>query len=196
MVSKIASKADPKKDSTKKDRGAALSSSPPLSALPPDVKKLTKTKPSSFPSFIWLIVPIVIAISVYLYTPSRSTTSSASFNPRVSSINETGFDPQSPLLVDLPRRNAIHAAFKRSYNAYERDAFGMDNYHPIGMHGHNHSPVGPIGYFVADVLDSLILMGLDDEFKRAREWVKELSFDLDDKFHTFEVSVNVQRSVQ
>lgn len=67
----------------------------------------------------------------------------------------------------------------------------MDNYHPIGMHGHNHSPAGPIGYFVVDVLDSLILMGLDDEFKRAREWVKELSFDLDDKFHTFEVSVNV-----
>lgn len=30
-------------------------------------------------------------------------------------------------------------------------------------------------------------MGLTDEFNRAREWVKDLSFDVDDKFHNFEV---------
>lgn len=41
---------------------------------------------------------------------------------------------------------------------------------------------------MVDSLDSLLLMGLDDEYQRAREWVKDLSFDIDDKYHNFEVS--------
>lgn len=31
-------------------------------------------------------------------------------------------------------------------------------------------------------------MNMTAEYSRAREWVKTLSFDLDDKFHTFEVN--------
>lgn len=50
------------------------------------------------------------------------------------------------------------------------------------------SPAGPVGYFLIDSLDSLLLTGLTDEYRRARDWVEKLSFDLDDKFHTFEVS--------
>lgn len=49
------------------------------------------------------------------------------------------------------------------------------------------SPAGPVGYFLIDSLDSLLLVGLDDEYKRARDWVANINFDLDDKFHTFEV---------
>lgn len=49
------------------------------------------------------------------------------------------------------------------------------------------SPSGPVGYFLIDSLDSLLLTGLEDEYKRARDWVAAVSFELDDKFHTFEV---------
>lgn len=49
------------------------------------------------------------------------------------------------------------------------------------------SPSGPVGYFIVDSLDSLLIAGLKDEYKRARDWVAELGFDLDDEFHTFEV---------
>lgn len=49
------------------------------------------------------------------------------------------------------------------------------------------SPSGPVGYFLIDSLDSLLLTGLEDEYKRARDWVAAVSFRLDDKFHTFEV---------
>lgn len=31
-------------------------------------------------------------------------------------------------------------------------------------------------------------MGLTEEYERAREWVKDLSFDVDDKYHNFEVN--------
>lgn len=51
------------------------------------------------------------------------------------------------------------------------------------------SPAGPVGYFLIDSLDSLLLTGLTDEYRRARDWVENLDFNLDDKFHTFEVSL-------
>ena len=51
------------------------------------------------------------------------------------------------------------------------------------------SPAGGVGYFVIDSLDSLLIMGLTDEFERARNWVEKLSFDIDDKFHNFEVRI-------
>lgn len=50
------------------------------------------------------------------------------------------------------------------------------------------SPAGPVGYFLIDSLDSLLLTGLTDEYRRARDWVEKLDFNLDDKFHTFEVN--------
>jgi hypothetical protein len=36
-------------------------------------------------------------------------------------------------------------------------------------------------------------MGLTKEYQQAREWVKDLSFDIDDKFHNFEVSTEQSR---
>jgi endoplasmic reticulum Man9GlcNAc2 1,2-alpha-mannosidase len=41
---------------------------------------------------------------------------------------------------------------------------------------------------IVDVLDSLLLMGLEDEYARARTWVAEQqTFDVDQRFHAFEV---------
>jgi len=89
------------------------------------------------------------------------------------------------------RRTAIRDAFKTSWNAYERDAFGFDNYHPIGRTGSNLESKG-IGYFIIDGLDVLQLMGLDEEYARAREWIEtELTFDVEDKHHAFETTIRV-----
>jgi len=71
----------------------------------------------------------------------------------------------------------------------ERDAMGCDNYHPVAKRGSNLTRDGGIGYTVLDVVDSLILLGLDEEYQRAREWVaNKLSFDRDGIYNTFEVS--------
>ncbi|GAA5950758.1 hypothetical protein JCM8115_004964 [Rhodotorula mucilaginosa] len=95
----------------------------------------------------------------------------------------------APIERDPLRQDAVLEAFKHSYRAYEKDAFGSDDYHPISHRGSNMSPAGPVGYFLIDSLDSLLLTGLTDEYRRARDWVEKLSFDLDDKFHTFEVKL-------
>ena len=65
---------------------------------------------------------------------------------------------------------------------------GDDEYHPLEQSGSNLTEAGGIGYMIVDVIDSLQIMGLDDEYSRARTWVsEELSFERDDDFSTFEV---------
>jgi mannosyl-oligosaccharide alpha-1,2-mannosidase len=74
----------------------------------------------------------------------------------------------------------------------ERDAMGDDEYHPISHAGSNLTEAGGIGYTVADSIDTMIIMGLEDEYQRARAWVADkLSFERDGNFNTFEVSRNL-----
>jgi hypothetical protein len=70
----------------------------------------------------------------------------------------------------------------------ERDAMGADEYHPISCQGSNLTEEGGIGYTVVDALDTMLLMGLDAEYQRARSWVAEnMTFDRDADLNTFEV---------
>ncbi|KAG6807905.1 hypothetical protein H0H87_000817, partial [Tephrocybe sp. NHM501043] len=97
---------------------------------------------------------------------------------------------RSHLPADIEKRDAIVAAFKHSWTAYERDAMGDDNYHPISKTGTNLTDAGGIGYTVIDSLDTIQLMGLDSEYARARKWIaNSLSFDRDGNFNTFEASL-------
>lgn len=65
---------------------------------------------------------------------------------------------------------------------------GADEYHPIGHRGSNLTAAGGIGYTVIDSMDTMLIMGLDEEYQRARKWVEnKLDFDQDANFNTFEV---------
>jgi endoplasmic reticulum Man9GlcNAc2 1,2-alpha-mannosidase len=65
---------------------------------------------------------------------------------------------------------------------------GNDEYHPLSKHGSNLTESGSIGYTVLDVIDTMQIMGLQEEYSRAREWIStNLSFDRDGNFNTFEV---------
>ena len=45
-----------------------------------------------------------------------------------------------------------------------------------------------MGYTIVDSLDSLLLMDFDEEYERARDWVREeLSFNVPGKVNGFEV---------
>lgn len=70
----------------------------------------------------------------------------------------------------------------------ERDAMGADEYHPISHQGSNLTEAGGIGYTVVDAIDTMLLMGLDGEYLRARNWIEhKQSLDRDAPFSTFEV---------
>ena len=65
---------------------------------------------------------------------------------------------------------------------------GDDEYHPMSRKGTNLTKAGGIGYTVIDSIDTMLLMGLEDDYKRARSWVEnKLSFEQDADFSTFEV---------
>ncbi|KAF8878262.1 glycoside hydrolase [Gymnopilus junonius] len=94
--------------------------------------------------------------------------------------------------ADIKKQKAIVEAFQHSWGAYERDAMGSDEYHPISHGGSNISSSGGIGYTVADTLDTMIILGLTSEHQRAREWVKNnLVFDREGTFSTFETTIRV-----
>ena len=65
---------------------------------------------------------------------------------------------------------------------------GADEYHPLTRNGSNLEDSGGIGYTIVDSMDTLLIMGLEEEYQRARDWVEEkLDFEQDGKFNTFEV---------
>jgi len=67
---------------------------------------------------------------------------------------------------------------------------GDDEYHPISRKGTNLTDAGGIGYTVVDSIDTMLIMGLLDEYTRARDWVaNKMTFDRNAKFNTFEVGV-------
>ena len=68
---------------------------------------------------------------------------------------------------------------------------GDDEYHPIEQKGSNLTE-GGTGYMVNDVLDTMQLMALKEEYARSGSWVQsKLSFHRDDQFSTFEVGTHL-----
>ncbi|KAF8337707.1 glycoside hydrolase family 47 protein [Amanita rubescens] len=102
--------------------------------------------------------------------------------------------PTGPVKVkeDGVKKQAVVNAFKNAWAAYERDAMGSDEYHPIRRMGTNFSSDGGIGYMIVDALDTIQLMGLGEEYERARRWILEsLSFDRDENYNVFETTIRV-----
>ncbi|KAF9178932.1 mannosyl-oligosaccharide alpha-1,2-mannosidase [Haplosporangium sp. Z 11] len=89
------------------------------------------------------------------------------------------------------RKERVKQAFLHSWNAYRRDAWGKDEYHPISKYGSNMIRGGQ-GFTIVDSLDTILLMGLETEFQEAKTWVKnELDFDTDGEINLFETTIRV-----
>lgn len=148
------------------------------------------------PPYALAIPALVLLASLVLYSvshwfPLRSLQHLFSFR------DETylkGVRPNSvPVFTaDEARRDAVVEAFKHAWLAYERDAMGDDEYHPISQKGTNLTEAGGIGYTVIDSIDTMLIMGLHDEYERARIWIQDkLSFDRNASFSTFETTIRV-----
>ncbi|KAH9486193.1 Mannosyl-oligosaccharide 1,2-alpha-mannosidase [Psilocybe cubensis] len=156
----------------------------------------TAGSPSSSFSTTFILLPIFLAASAYFYlNPSFLI----SFLDEFIGFSEhydgapVAHQPKLTYLpADIEKRDAVVEAFKHSWHAYERNAMGNDQYHPLSQQGSNLTAAGGIGYMVVDVIDSLQIMGLQDEYSRARTWVAEkLTFERDDRFSTFETTIRV-----
>lgn len=78
---------------------------------------------------------------------------------------------------------------KWAWTAYKRDAWGHDELLPVS---HKSSEWFHLGLTLVDALDTLYIMGLETEFKEARDWVaSSLRLDQDQDVNLFECTIRV-----
>lgn len=115
---------------------------------------------------------------------------------RKSSIDELYVRSSMPLghalnKTHTSRQKAIVDAFKHAWKAYKTYAWGYDELRPLSKTGT--SVDFGLGMTIIDSLDTIWLMGLQEEFDEARNWVAT-SLNLEDNYHTvslFETNIRV-----
>lgn len=121
----------------------------------------------------------------------------ASQNVQVSKLNEVhpklsygGMKLGQPLAIDhTDRQKEVVRAFKHAWKAYKMYAWGKDELKPISK---GNSEWFNLGLTLVDSLDTMWLMGLNDEFQEAREWVnKEMNVAQDKDVNLFETTIRV-----
>ncbi|GJJ07900.1 hypothetical protein Clacol_002106 [Clathrus columnatus] len=87
------------------------------------------------------------------------------------------------------RQQAVKEAFIHAYRAYEEHAFPADEYYPIAGTGRQN--FNGWGVTIVDSMDTMHLMGLDEEFDRAVQYVSTMTFDLAEESyaHFFETVI-------
>ncbi|XP_044743597.1 mannosyl-oligosaccharide alpha-1,2-mannosidase IA-like isoform X2 [Chrysoperla carnea] len=71
------------------------------------------------------------------------------------------------------RRNVIKQMMKHAWDNYVRYAWGKNELRPITKRGHSASIFGSMymGATIVDGLDTLFIMGMQDEYKMGRDWI-------------------------
>ncbi|KAH0785478.1 Mannosyl-oligosaccharide 1,2-alpha-mannosidase MNS1 [Histomonas meleagridis] len=89
------------------------------------------------------------------------------------------------LTADVEKQKAVRDSFLFAWNSYKNYAWGYDFLKPNSKRGQN---VYSGGLSITDSLDTLLIMGLDDEFKQARDWVAN-SFSMSGSYSVFEINI-------
>ena len=69
---------------------------------------------------------------------------------------------------------------KHAWDNYVRFAWGANELKPISLRSHSASIFGSqnLGATIVDAVDTLKIMGMEDEYKKARDWIAtSLNFD-------------------
>ncbi|KAK3757457.1 hypothetical protein RRG08_015465 [Elysia crispata] len=91
------------------------------------------------------------------------------------------------------RQEQVVQAFKHAWKAYKKHAWGHDELHPISKTA---TEWFGTGLTLVDSLDTMIIMGLREEYEEAKEWVRDkLSFTTDKFVNLFEITIRVLGSL-
>ncbi|KAK9757135.1 hypothetical protein RND81_01G142700 [Saponaria officinalis] len=95
---------------------------------------------------------------------------------------------EDPIAVE--RRQKVKEAMLHAWGSYEKYAWGQDELQPQTKNGVN--SFGGLGATLIDSLDTLYIMGLDEQFQRAREWIaNSLDFNKEYDASVFETTIRV-----
>ncbi|CAL1536742.1 unnamed protein product [Lymnaea stagnalis] len=85
------------------------------------------------------------------------------------------------------RQKEIVSAFKHAWAAYKKYAWGHDELHPISK---TSTEWFGTGLTLVDSLDTMVIMGLKEEYEEAKKWVEEhLTFNVDRYVNLFEITI-------
>ncbi|OAL22768.1 hypothetical protein AYO20_11117 [Fonsecaea nubica] len=87
------------------------------------------------------------------------------------------------------RRDAVKEAFVHAWNGYKKYAWGQDEVAPVS--GAFRSSFGGWGATLVDTMDTLLIMGLNDEFDLCVEMAKRIDFTTNDEdtLNIFETTI-------
>ncbi len=102
-----------------------------------------------------------------------------------------------PLLGAMPKARDIASQvrdeFLHAWQGYKTFAWGFDEVHPISGTGSNFFvPSHSFGLSIIEAMDTLYVMGLDDELKVCVEWLRtHIDFDVDGDVQMFEAVIRM-----
>ncbi|XP_050218260.1 mannosyl-oligosaccharide 1,2-alpha-mannosidase MNS1-like [Mercurialis annua] len=92
--------------------------------------------------------------------------------------------------VSVERREKVKEAMVHAWSCYEKYAWGHDELQPQTRNGID--SFGGLGATLIDSLDTLFIMGLHEQFQRARDWVAtSLDFNKNYEASVFETTIRV-----
>ncbi|KAD2394000.1 hypothetical protein E3N88_40977 [Mikania micrantha] len=92
--------------------------------------------------------------------------------------------------IEDQRREKVKDAMVHAWTSYEKYAWGHDELQPQSKNGVD--SFGGLGATIIDSLDTLYIMGLDEQFQRAKEWVaNSLDFNKSYDASVFETTIRV-----
>ncbi|KMZ62320.1 mannosyl-oligosaccharide 1,2-alpha-mannosidase, family GH47 [Zostera marina] len=92
--------------------------------------------------------------------------------------------------IDVERREKVKEAMLHAWNSYVKYAWGQDELQPQSKNGVN--SFGGLGATLVDSLDTLYIMGLDEQFQKARDWVAtSMDFNKNYVASVFETTIRV-----
>ena len=101
-----------------------------------------------------------------------------------------------PLTINAQQGNPklaaeVKAEFLHAWNGYKQYAWGHDDLKPLSKSYHDWYPQ-PLLMTAVDSLDTMIIMGIDDEVASTKQYILEnLSFDKDIEVQNFEITIRL-----
>eukprot|EP00966_Prymnesium_polylepis_P133142 3077224-Prymnesium_polylepis.1 len=97
--------------------------------------------------------------------------------------------PEAVSIAEPGRQHEVRSAFIHAMEGYTKHAWGIDEVDPVKKVG---LPSYGMGLTIIDSLDTMLLMGLRDDFKRAVDWIERyLKFGSQEGINVFEVTIRV-----
>ncbi|HEY8313681.1 MAG TPA: glycoside hydrolase family 47 protein [Candidatus Baltobacteraceae bacterium] len=103
-------------------------------------------------------------------------------------VGATGTMPSPARIADLVRAEFLHA-----WNGYKRFAWGHDEVRPVTGTTHDFFIEGhSLGLSIIEAMDTLYVMGLDDELQGCVAWLRaNMNFDVDGDVQMFEAVIRM-----